>query len=177
MMEQEKIEKPEIVFLDPKKIKIFRGTFETIHVMLEDGSLYRGVFAVAAFPVTQPNKYISLFAYDEKDREFEIGMIEDIEQLPEESKKLIIEALKRQYFSFEILAINSIKFAYGLLFFDVETDKGPKQFSMRWETRYAYDFGGKGKILIDIFEDRYVIRDISKLSRMEQELFTRYIYW
>ncbi|HOJ30851.1 MAG TPA: DUF1854 domain-containing protein [bacterium] len=173
----EDIKKPEIVFLDPKKIKIFRGTFETIHLMLEDGSLYRGVFAVAAFPVSNPNKYISLFCYDERDREYEIGMIEDIEPLPEEAKKLIVDALKRQYFSFEILAINSIKFAYGLLFFDVETDKGPREFSMKWETRFAFDFGRKGKILVDIFEDRYVIRDISKLNKIEQELFTRYIYW
>ncbi len=176
-MEMEKIEKPEIVFLDPVKTKIFRGTFETIHVMLEDGTLYRGVFAIAAFPVSSPNKYISLFCYDEKDREHEIGMIEDIEQLPEQSRELIIQALKRQYFSFEILAINSIRFAFGLLFFDVETDKGPRQFSMRWETRYAFDFGRKGKIMIDIFEDRYVIRDISSLNKIEQELFTRYIYW
>ncbi|MGB9642340.1 MAG: DUF1854 domain-containing protein [Candidatus Ratteibacteria bacterium] len=174
---EEEIKKLEIVFLDPKKIKVFRGTFETIHVMLEDGSLYRGVFAIAAFPVSNPNKYISLFCNDANDREYEIGMIEDIEQLPDEAKKLIMEALRRQYFSFEILAINSIKFAYGLLFFDVETDKGPREFSMKWETRFAFDFGKKGKILIDIFEDRYVIKDISKLNKIEQELFTRYIYW
>ncbi|MCM8789376.1 MAG: DUF1854 domain-containing protein [Candidatus Omnitrophica bacterium] len=176
-MEEEKIERPEVVFLDPKKIKIFRGTFETIHVMIKDGSLFRGVFAIAAFPVSNPNKYISLFCYDEKDREYEIGMIEDIDQLSEEERKLVLQALRRQYFSFEILAINSIKFAFGLLFFDVETDKGPRQFSMRWETRYAFTFGRNGKILIDIFEDRYVIEDVSSLNRIEQELFTRYIYW
>lgn len=176
-MEEEKTENLEIVFLDPKKIKIFRGTFETIHVMLEDGRLFRGVFAIAAFPISNPNKYISLFCYDERDREYEIGMIEDLDQLLPEQKELILEALKKQYFYFEILAINSIKFKFGLLFFDVETDKGPRQFSMRWETRYAFDFGPRGKILIDIFEDRYVIRDISKLPRIEQELFSRFIYW
>lgn len=176
-MAEEKIEKPEIVFLNPEKIKIFRGTFETIHVMLEDGSLYRGVFAVAAFPVSNPNKYISLFTYDEKDREYEIGMIEDIDKLPEKERELIIQALRRQYFYFEVLAINSIRFAFGLLFFDVETDKGPRQFSMRWETRFAFDYGKNGKIMIDIFEDRYVIKDVSKLNKIEQELFSRYIYW
>ncbi|MCX7705855.1 MAG: DUF1854 domain-containing protein [bacterium] len=176
-MEEEKVERPEIVFLDPEKIKIFRGTFETIHVQLEDGTLYRGVFAVAAFPISNPNKYISLFCYDEREREYEIGMIEDLDRLPEQSKKLIEEALRKQYFHFEILSINSIKFAFGLLFFDVETDKGSRQFSMRWETRFAFDFGKNGKILIDIFEDRYIIRDVSKLNRIERELFTRYIYW
>ncbi len=176
-MEEEKIEKPEVVFLDPEKIKIFRGTFETIHVQTEDGTLHRGVFAIAAFPVSNPNKYISLFYYDERDRECEIGMIEDIDRLPEQERNLVEEALRKQYFHFEILAINSIRFAFGLLFFDVETDKGPKQFSMRWETRFAFDFGRRGKILIDIFEDRYIITDISRLNRIEQELFTRYIYW
>jgi len=176
-MEEEKIEKPEVVFLKPDKIKIFRATFGTIHVMVNNESLYRGVFAVAAFPVSNPTKYISLFYYDERDREQEIGMLEDIDDLTEQQKDLVKQALTRQYFSFEILAINSIKFAYGLLFFDVETDKGTRQFSMRWEGSRALDFAGKGKIILDIFEDRYVLKDISKLSRTEQELFLRYIYW
>ncbi|MGQ9621563.1 MAG: DUF1854 domain-containing protein, partial [Bacteroidales bacterium] len=92
-------EKIEINFLDPKKIKIFRGTFETIHVMLDDGTLYRGVFAIAAFPVSNPNRFISLFCYDEKDREYEIGMIENLEDLPEQYRELVIETLRKQYFS------------------------------------------------------------------------------
>jgi len=73
--------------------------------------------------------------------------------------------------------MNSIRFSFGLLFFDVETDKGARQFTMKWETRYAFSFGTNGKVLIDIFEDRYIIPDISRLNRIEQELFTRYIYW
>ncbi|HPP66478.1 MAG TPA: DUF1854 domain-containing protein [bacterium] len=174
---KEQIESPEVVFLDPQKIKIFHTDFGTIHVMLENGSLYRGVFAVAAFPVSNPTRYISLFYYDEKEKEREIGMIEDINSLSQQHRELVKQILKRQYFSFEILAINSIKFAYGLLFFDVKTEKGTRQFSMRWEASRAIDYAGKGKIILDIFEDRYILPDLSKLSHKEQELFMKYIYW
>jgi len=163
--------------LKPDEVKIFRGTFNLMHVMTSDGTLYRGVYAIRAFPVRCPDKFIFLFYYDENDRVQEIGMIEDLNMFSEEHRQMILDAMRKQYFAYMIEAIYSIKLEFGILHFEVETDKGPKTFYMRWASYRTLDFGEKGKILLDIFDDRYILPDIEKLTRAEQDLFTRYIYW
>lgn len=163
--------------LKPEDIKIFRGTFNLIHLMTADGTLYRGVYALRAFPIRCPDKFIFLFYYDENDRVQEIGMIEDLNTFSEESRQIVLDAMRKQYFAYIIEAIYSIKLEFGILHFEVETDKGTKEFYMRWASHRTLDFGEKGKILLDIFDDRYILPDIEKLTKAEQELFTRYIYW
>lgn len=163
--------------LKPGDVKIFRGTFNLIHLVTSDGTLYKGVYALRAFPIRCPDKFIFLFYYDEKDSVQEIGMIEDLNTFPEESRQVILDAMRKQYFAYFIEAIYNIKLEFGILHFEVETDKGPKEFYMRRATHRTLNFGEKGKILLDIFDDRYIIPDIEKLTKAEQDLFTRYIYW
>lgn len=163
--------------LMPEDIKIFRGTFNLIHLMTSDGSLYRGIYAISAFPIRCPDKFIFLFYYDENDRVQEVGMIEDLNIFPEESRQVVRDAMRRQYFAYTIEGIYNIKLEYGILHFEVETDKGQKEFYMRWASYRTLDFGERGKILLDIFDDRYIIPDVEQLTKAEQELFTRYIYW
>ncbi|MCM8829416.1 MAG: DUF1854 domain-containing protein [Candidatus Omnitrophica bacterium] len=85
--------------------------------------------------------------------------------------------MRKQYFAYTIEAIYSIKLEFGVLHFEVETDKGPKEFYMRWASHRTLDFGDKGKVLLDIFDDRYILPNIENLTKAEQEVFTRYIYW
>lgn len=166
-----------IKVLKPEEVKIFRGTFNLIHLMTSDGTLYRGVYALRAFPIRCPDKFIFLFYYDENDKVQEIGMIEDLNAFPEEARQIVLDAMRKQYFAYIIETIYSIKLEYGMLHFEVETDKGPKTFYMRWASHRTLDFGEKGKILLDIFDDRYIVPDVEKLTKAERELFTRYIYW
>ncbi|HOL66936.1 MAG TPA: DUF1854 domain-containing protein [bacterium] len=163
--------------LTPENTRIFRGTFNLLHVTVKDEGLYRAVFAVQAFPVSSPKRFIFLYYYDLKDRQTEIGMIENLDIFPPETKALVLEALAKHYFAYEIKAIHDIRWEFGVLFFNVETDKGPKKFYMRWLHHRAEDYGEKGKILLDVFDDRYIIPDVSALSPMEKDLFTRFIYW
>lgn len=163
--------------LRPGEVKIFRGTFNMLHVAVPGDELYRGVFAVRAFPVKEGMKYISLFCHDDEDKVREIGMIEDLSQFPPEEQRLVLDTLAKHYFAFEVVRILSIKRLYGFLFFEVETEQGPRSFTMRWEHTRTLDFGDRGKVLLDVFEDRYIIRDISTLPPRDRELFTRYIFW
>jgi hypothetical protein len=48
---------------------------------------------------------------------------------------------------------------------------------MRWQTDRAQDYGEHGKVLIDAFENRYLIPNVSKLSKAEVNIFTRFVYW
>ncbi|MCM8804316.1 MAG: DUF1854 domain-containing protein [Candidatus Omnitrophica bacterium] len=166
-----------IEYLTPKNIKILRGEFNTINIFLKDGRIYKGVVAISCFPIREPYKFISLFYQKETGEIEEIGIIKDVLIFPEEEKKLILETLNKHYFSFVITKIFDIKWEFGFLLFDVKTDKGEKKFYLKWERSRAIDFGERGKILIDIFEDRYIIPDVEKLTQFEKNLFTKFIYW
>lgn len=166
-----------IEYLTPENTKISKGEFDTINIFLKDGRIYKGVFAVSCFPVSQPYKFISLFYQKETGEVEEIGIIKDVLIFPDEEKKLILETLNKHYFSFVIKKITDIKWKFGFLLFKVETDKGEKEFYLKWERSRTIDFGEKGKILIDVFEDRYIIPDVEKLTPFEKNLFTKYIYW
>ncbi len=176
-MKENTLEKIDIHILKPEDIRIFRGTFNLMHLMSRNGELYRGVYAIRAFPITHPDKFISLFYYDENDRVQEIGLIEDINIFPEEARDIIFTVMKKHYFAYMIEEILSIKLEFGSLHFEVVTDKGKKTFYMKWASHRTLDFGEAGKILLDVFDDRYVIPNINDLSKKDRDLFTRFVYW
>ncbi|MGB9677304.1 MAG: DUF1854 domain-containing protein [Candidatus Ratteibacteria bacterium] len=165
-------------YLTPDNIKILKGEFNSINLLLiEEGILYKSVFAVSCFPVSNPYNFISMCYQKETGEIEEIGIIKDVSIFPEEEKKLIIETLNKHYFYYEITKIFDIKWKFGFLLFKVETDKGERDFYLKWERNRAIDIGKDGKLLIDIFEDRYIIPDIQKLTPVEKNLFTKFIYW
>jgi len=177
-----KVEGVGVNFLALDRTEIIMGFDNFLYVVLKSGPgkedlVYRGVFAALCFPVTCPHQYVSLRYIDTGGEEREIGVIRDPSEFPAESRRLIAASLANYYFEFEILRIFKIELRYNLLMFDVETDHGPRQFEMYWRGDRAQNYGREGKVLFDIFENRYVVRDVSKLLADDQELFTRFIYW
>ncbi|MBU2495427.1 MAG: DUF1854 domain-containing protein [Candidatus Omnitrophota bacterium] len=169
-------------FLALDQMEIIMGFDNFLYVVLKSGPgkedlTYRGVFAVLCFPVTCPHQYVSLRYIDTSGEEREIGVVRDPSELPAEARRFIAASLANYYFEFEILRIFKIELRYNLLMFDVGTDHGPRQFEMHWRGDRAQNYGKEGKVLFDIFENRYIVRDIRKLSPEDQELFTRFIYW
>ncbi|MFN4227239.1 MAG: DUF1854 domain-containing protein [Candidatus Ratteibacteria bacterium] len=165
-------------YLTPKNIKILKGEFNTINLFLiEKKILYKNVFVVSCFPISNPFNFLSVFYQKESGEIEEIGIIKNISIFTEEERKLIMETLKKYYFYYEITKIIDIKWKFGFLLFKVETDKGERQFYLKWERSKAIDIGNHGKLLIDVFEDRYVVPNVEKLSPLEKNIFTRFIYW
>ncbi len=163
--------------LTPENTTIFEGTFSLLHCAVRGDNLYRGVFAVLLFPVTYPNRFISLRYTGEKDKEHEIGIIEDLATFPEEAQHLIRRNLARHYKEYLITRIHRIRQEYGLLFFEVEADGHPASFVMPWRYDRAEEYGQSGKVLLDAFDNRYIIRDVNALSATERRMFTSFIYW
>jgi len=85
--------------------------------------------------------------------------------------------IDKQYFVPRIKRIYHIKMEHGYLEFDVETDKGPRQFLMKWQAEKGTDYGERGKMLIDANDNLYLVENLAFLTDFEQKLFTRYIYW
>ena len=149
----------EVEFLDAAKLKITRNSFEELTVELSDGTTYTNVEAVRSFPLTDSNKYISLLDSEEK----EIGIIQDVKQLPRESERVLRSELQKRYFMPKITKIHKLDGEFGVTQWVVETNRGPVTFGMR--TRYDVVSLENGRVLIkDADGNRYEIENYHRLD-------------
>ncbi len=164
--------------LTPANATIFEGTFSLIHCAVKNDTLYRGVYAVLMFPIKDSDRFISLRYTDDEDKDKEIGVIEALDAFPAEAQRLVRDALVKHYHEQVLTRIHSVENKFGLLFFDVESRQlGRIQFVMPWRGDRAEDYGANGKILLDAFDNRYIIPDIADLPVADRNAFTSYIYW
>jgi ABC-type glutathione transport system ATPase component len=164
-------------WLEPRFANIHLGNRGALHVTIMNERIYNGVFALRCMPVKHPNKYLSLRWFNAENREQEIGLIRDLAEWPVEAQKLVQESLLRRYFVHTIKSIESIREFQNYLSVTATTDLGPADFIMRWSYSTATDYGAKGKILLDVEENRYLIPDVSELPQPGRARFERYVYW
>ena len=163
--------------LNPDNTRIFLGEHSLLHCAVQHEDVYRGVFAVRMFPISCPDNYISLRYIDLDDKEQEIGIIEDASLFPADAQEAIHSHLLRQYYERTLVRIFRIEYRHNVLFFDVETTEGRTGFTMWWAQDQAQEYGSDGKVLLDTFENRYIIPDVSQLPPADQRTFLAYIYW
>ncbi|MCR4584996.1 MAG: DUF1854 domain-containing protein [Lachnospiraceae bacterium] len=130
------------------------------------GKLYKSVKVVRLFPFTDADKYISIREGDEKARE--IGIIEDLSSMPDESAKILKEQLALNYFTPVIKKIYSIKDEFGFAYFHVLTDKGECRFAINMASNAVSKLSDERLIIADIDENRFEIRDVNELSMKER---------
>jgi ABC-type multidrug transport system ATPase subunit len=138
---------------------------------------HRGVFAVNLFPATNPDDYISLRVWTRDGTEQEIGILRTLDEWPAEAQALVRSALARRYWLQTITGVDQIKLELGHLNFEVRTDHGPRHFTMRWSQSQVQDFGERGKVLLDLDDNRFLVPDVEALPPRERDLFQRYVYW
>ena len=176
--DDDRLTKMGVRLLTPENTTIFEGAFNLLHCVIKDDQLYRGAYAMLMFPVGHPDHFISLHYTDTGDKDREIGIIENLNAFPEKVQNLVRGTLVKQYYEQTITRIHGIKNNFGLLFFDVETEQlGRMEFIMPWRGDRAEDFGQNGKILLDAFDNRYIIPDVSGLPLADRNTFTSFIYW
>jgi hypothetical protein len=135
------------------------------------------VFAVNLFPATNPDDYISLRVWTRDGTEQEIGILRRLDEWPVEAQALVRAALARRYWLQTITGVDQIKLELGHLNFEVRTDHGPRRFTMRWSQSQVQDFGERGKVLLDLDDNRFLVPDVETLPPRERDLFQRYVYW
>ena len=164
-------------WLSPETTTFFEGTFSLLHCAVKGDALYRGVFAVRLFPVSYPEQYTSLRYTAEDDKVLEVGVILRLGDFPAEAVRLIRDSLARHYYEQRITDIHEVTCDYGLLFFDVQTPRGRESFIMRWQQDRAEDYGEAGKVMLDVYDNRYVIPDVGQLTLAAQRRLIKYVYW
>jgi hypothetical protein len=166
-----------IRYLTPEKTKIFTGRLGSIHCVIDDKEAYANVYCLLCFPVTYPAKFISVNYTNEENKENEIGVIEDLTVFPEETRAIINASLHRQYFEQVITRVLAVKWEFGLLFFEVETSERKIEFMMRWQHDKAIEYGKNGKVLLDVYDNRFLIPSVDNLPSADRDRLRRFIYW
>jgi len=163
--------------LTPENTILFSGTFSILHCAVKGDDVYRGVFAVRTFPIRQPDTFISLHYTNPGDKEREIGIIMNLKDFPSDQQELVNISLRAHYCERIIRRIYRIRHEYGLLFFDVETDRGKEQFIMPWRGDRAEDYGDEGKVLLDAVDNRYIIPRLLDLPSLDHRRLVSFVYW
>lgn len=162
---------PDFVFLDPGKVKLFKDDSGRLRLTIEGDRSYPEIKVVRAFPLSDPHHYMGFL--NAKDQV--IGLVVNPEELDEDSRELATEAVERHYFVPIIERVRSLREEFGAIYFDVETDRGRRQFVAKG-IRDAMEELGEGELLIpDVDGNRYRIADWRRLDARSRKLLERVI--
>jgi len=159
----------ELKFLDSAEVEFFRAGDALRITIAGDRSCLR-VIPMYSFPLSLRDQYISLRDMGGN----ELGMIKNLDELDKDARKLLEEELRKRYFTPLIREIKSISDKFGVVEWEVETDRGPKKFI----TRSLHDSlkeSGTGLIVTDMENNRYEIRDHSQLDPHSLAILTKRI--
>lgn len=163
-MEAEAEEMASLKILDnTAKFKATKGGFLSLEV---DGKSYDRVQVIRLFPFTNPDEFISIRTMEERSKE--IGVIENINDVSKETKKLLLEQLNLHYFTPIIEKIIDIKDEYGYAYFHVMTDRGECRFSINMGGNAVVRLTDSRLLITDLDENRFEIPDVFKLTPKEQ---------
>ena len=146
------------------KIEQYENNLVTL--TLKNGEVYEKLEPRRLFPVSAATVYITLLDKDG----VEVGIIRSLDGLSPESRRSIEYSLNDYYLVPTITRIISITEKYGTLHWQVETDRGIKEFDIRnrnHDIKVFYD----GKVRVrDSDDNRYVIEDYKKLDKHSRSL-------
>jgi len=132
------------------------------------GHAHEYVDAVRVAPLTHPDRYIAIVDLNGK----EITMLEDLSVLDNESKDALNEALRRRYMTAVVLKIRSMKDELGVTYFDVDTDRGRREFVVQNLLEGARWLGERRLLIFDVDGNRFEIPDIDALDKRSIRLLS-----
>ena len=162
---------PEHEFLDPGALRIFEDRKGRTRATLEGVCTYLDVKLVRCFPQSIPDRFWALAYQDNR----VIGVIAEPQKLANDSLDTALDCLERQYFVPKITAVKSLKEEFGAVYFEVETDRGPRSFVTK-AVREAQEETEEGEIFLsDVNENRYSIPDWQALDPRSRRYLERII--
>ncbi len=141
------------------EIRVFRAPAHTVRMTVTGERSYIRVRPVNASPMAHSDRYVSLL--DIKNEE--VAFIRDMNDLDEESRKVIEEELAHRYLRATIECVHSIQMEYGVTYWDVTTDRGKREFVIRGHenTHWASD---TRLLLTDVDGNRFEVTDYTQLD-------------
>jgi hypothetical protein len=157
-------------WLDPAEMRVTAGEHGVLTVEIEGHTLY-GVSATRAFPATHSDEYLSVRHVDAHNRDYEVGMIRSLTDWPAEAQELIRRSLNRRHLLRMLTGITSMRQSKGVLSCIAQTDAGEIAFTLSTGPESIKKFGPRGRLLIDIDGNHYLITDLNLLPAARRRQF------
>lgn len=132
---------------------------------------YQRVELLRAYPTSQPYKYVCI----EDTAHNEIGIIEDISLLDENSQAVAKDMLDRRYFTPEITKFIDITLKPGTTYFDCEFGDRRKSFVVKDVSHNVFYVGEKVARINDADGNRYVVH-IDRLDKKSRKKIEPLLY-
>lgn len=167
------------VVLTPANAKFFRskGGLVSLSLTNADGSneLFERVAVIRAFPITNPDDFLSVREVNKGGRGDEIGLIETITLFDDETVALLNEELDRRYFIPEITKLYSMKEKYGYHYTEAQTSAGRVKFVLNNPSNNIRTLED-GRILItDTDGNCFCLPDPAKLDKQSYRIIEIYL--
>jgi hypothetical protein len=150
---------PEDRILEPSKLRFFRAEDGTPRLEVAEDQTYLEFRAVRLFPVTWRRGYIVIVDGGGD----EVGVLRTLRELPKPMRRIILEELRRRYFVPQITFVHSLKDEYGILYWDVDTSRGRREFVVRDVRDNIREFRGGKMTITDVDGNQFEIADIDAL--------------
>jgi hypothetical protein len=159
----------EFHILEPARLQ-FKRNGSKLQMIIAGEEEYKTVSVVPLFPLSESGNWVSVL--DDEGRE--LGIIEELGKLNAENRRIILDELHRRYVLPRIQKILSCKEKFELVQWEVETDRGVKEFLSRNLRENIQQPGQNRLILTDVDGNRYDIPDFQLLDKKSQNLLERY---
>ena len=156
-------------FLVGKSDRVIRTDTYLVRVEGHDGRIFEDLEPRRLFPFTAPDRFVTLMNSKEKEE----ALINDMNELDEESRRAVEECFMEYYLIPEITAILHVEDKAGSFKWKVKTDRGVVEFHIR---NRQSDIKQDGDILLmrDSNDNRYRI-DLAKLDPKSMKKILSYI--
>lgn len=160
----------QLKFLEPRRLKFFKAG-AALRLTMEGECSYLRVKVQRAFPLSLPQRYLSV----RDDGNKEIGVLIDPEALDPESRRLVAAELERRYLVSTIRRICSVTERFGVVEWEVETDRGPREFTTRDLRDHVLQPAEGQFVFTDVDENRYTVACLGKLDANSQTWLLRHV--
>lgn len=160
----------ELRYLKPEDLRFFKSGGILRATLRDDVSLLQAA-VVRIFPLTRPDSYFSIRDGAGK----EAGVLVSLEGLDAASAACAREDLERRYMSARLTAVRKVRERFGIVEWDVETNRGPRRFSTRELRENAIRLPNRQFVLIDVEGNRYEVPDLAALDAYSQASLLRHL--
>lgn len=126
---------------------------------------------LSIYPISNKTSFLALRDQQGK----EIGILDSIDKLDSDSKKIVWEELERSYFLPRIKDIHAINEKLSVLTWEVSTNRGFRAFQVRNPRKNVRAVTNRRFIVKDVDGNRYEIRNIGNLPARAQTLIAEFI--
>jgi hypothetical protein len=146
--------------VNPETLTLFYEPPGTLRLTVGDERSYPKVSLFQSAPLSKPGEYLSFL--DSKSEE--IILVRRLSDLTNESRAVAEQELKRRYLTAKIQAITGVKQEFGVTYWHVETDRGPRDFVVQSLSESCAWLSDSHLLITDVDGCRFEIEDREALD-------------